>query len=487
MSEAEAPGIAVVGSAAQPTLSAGSGIPTPALADVDSLVTASSANKRTVIVGRNVVLVPYLARYVEKYHAWMEDPEIRELTASERLTLEEEYEMQRAWQRDNTKHTFIIVLRDELQHEGKEAREAGAAGAEAKEAEEDSLDGYRLVLRDGSAEGATGEGEEAATAQRLACAALRSARHAVGDVNVFLHDFLQDADEAIGDSAGAGGVSWAEEGEEDPDAALIARLSLQPQPLPNLVYAPATDVEATGVTARSGEGAKASAALATAPAGACSLPVSPTLSREPRQQRTGELEIMVADPRARRRGAASEALALMIAHARERLGVSRFVAKVTAGNGTQAERRTRNTPAFCTPHPSLTSLLSRLSLALQRPRWRSSRTGWASAARAWLRVSTRCTWPGSTQLRCSCPSPSSASPSLTGPPGRARVESVGHGMPLGIHAFTDCNSSITFPIPLTLRLWLGQAQLAPPPPARLPQRPRPRRRRRRRCLGPQLR
>ncbi|KAI6037674.1 GNAT domain-containing protein [Pisolithus marmoratus] len=48
-----------------------------------------------VIKGDKVVLVPYREEHVEKYHQWMSDPRLLTLTASEPLTLEEEYEMQK--------------------------------------------------------------------------------------------------------------------------------------------------------------------------------------------------------------------------------------------------------------------------------------------------------------------------------------------------------------------------------------------------------
>lgn len=68
-------------------------------------------NENTKIVGSNVILVPYEAKHVEKYNKWMQDPVLQELTASEPLTIEEEYEMQATWRNDDDKLTFLIVSR----------------------------------------------------------------------------------------------------------------------------------------------------------------------------------------------------------------------------------------------------------------------------------------------------------------------------------------------------------------------------------------
>ncbi|XP_006457332.1 hypothetical protein AGABI2DRAFT_123203 [Agaricus bisporus var. bisporus H97] len=68
-------------------------------------------NIDTVLLGNHVVLVPYRIYHVPKYHEWMLDPQLRDLTASEPLSLEEEYDMQQKWQNDEDKLTFIILAR----------------------------------------------------------------------------------------------------------------------------------------------------------------------------------------------------------------------------------------------------------------------------------------------------------------------------------------------------------------------------------------
>ncbi|EFP06160.1 hypothetical protein CRE_05830 [Caenorhabditis remanei] len=73
---------------------------------------AMKLNEKVEIVAKKCILVPYEPCHVEKYHKWMEDEEIRRLTGSERLTIEEEYEMQRSWREDEDKLTFIVLSKE---------------------------------------------------------------------------------------------------------------------------------------------------------------------------------------------------------------------------------------------------------------------------------------------------------------------------------------------------------------------------------------
>eukprot|EP00116_Pleurobrachia_bachei_P010803 sb/3471065/ len=71
-------------------------------------------NQEIMIRGDKVSLVPYRAHHVERYHHWMEDKELQELTASEPLSLEEEYEMQKSWAQDEDKLTFVVISGQEV-------------------------------------------------------------------------------------------------------------------------------------------------------------------------------------------------------------------------------------------------------------------------------------------------------------------------------------------------------------------------------------
>ncbi|GAA5832910.1 hypothetical protein JCM11251_000526 [Rhodosporidiobolus azoricus] len=69
-------------------------------------------NEATTLVNDRVVLRPYRRWHVPQYNEWMQSDELREQTASEPLSLEEEYEMQQSWRLDADKLTFIVHLRD---------------------------------------------------------------------------------------------------------------------------------------------------------------------------------------------------------------------------------------------------------------------------------------------------------------------------------------------------------------------------------------
>eukprot|EP01038_Epipyxis_sp_PR26KG_P011197 gene11197-15017_t len=65
------------------------------------------------IFGGKVVLVPYRLEFVARYHEWMKNPYILEMTASEPLTLQEEYQMQENWRDDAKKCTFIVLAAED--------------------------------------------------------------------------------------------------------------------------------------------------------------------------------------------------------------------------------------------------------------------------------------------------------------------------------------------------------------------------------------
>jgi hypothetical protein len=44
--------------------------------------------------------VPYLREHVPQYHEWMQGPALLEATASEPLTLEQEFDVHRSWTLD---------------------------------------------------------------------------------------------------------------------------------------------------------------------------------------------------------------------------------------------------------------------------------------------------------------------------------------------------------------------------------------------------
>merc|ERR1712000_442372 len=69
--------------------------------------TTMKLNSKTAVATNRVLLVPYEGHHVSKYHSWMTDPALQAATASEPLSLEEEYKNQRSWRNSADKLTFI--------------------------------------------------------------------------------------------------------------------------------------------------------------------------------------------------------------------------------------------------------------------------------------------------------------------------------------------------------------------------------------------
>ena len=82
-------------------------------------------NENLCLIGNNVVLVPYKKHHVEKYHEWMQSEELLEKTASEPLTLDEEFEMQHKWWLDEDKCTFIVMNKSDSAIKGEISAMAG--------------------------------------------------------------------------------------------------------------------------------------------------------------------------------------------------------------------------------------------------------------------------------------------------------------------------------------------------------------------------
>ncbi|XP_030928188.1 N-acetyltransferase 9-like protein isoform X4 [Quercus lobata] len=62
--------------------------------------------------GKKVIMVPYMEAHVPKYHEWMQHPALLQATASEPLTLQQEFRMQLTWTQDPNKQTFIVLDRE---------------------------------------------------------------------------------------------------------------------------------------------------------------------------------------------------------------------------------------------------------------------------------------------------------------------------------------------------------------------------------------
>ena len=60
-------------------------------------------------VGERCILIPYRAEHVPTYHEWMQQQQMLDLTASERMTLEQEYSNQQSWTLDPTSQPTHLI------------------------------------------------------------------------------------------------------------------------------------------------------------------------------------------------------------------------------------------------------------------------------------------------------------------------------------------------------------------------------------------
>jgi RimJ/RimL family protein N-acetyltransferase len=124
-------------------------------------------NHRTALSTAKILLVPYEPLHVPTYHTWMLDDALQRATASEPLSLEEEYAMQKSWREDGDKLTFIACL----------------------------------PLSSSSLQSKSEEGTKSQNTQdEIVQATLHDApERMIGDINLFLYPFLSDDEDENND------------------------------------------------------------------------------------------------------------------------------------------------------------------------------------------------------------------------------------------------------------------------------------------------
>ncbi|CBZ27025.1 conserved hypothetical protein [Leishmania mexicana MHOM/GT/2001/U1103] len=98
-------------------------------------------NEHVYLISQELVLVPYLAPFVPRYHEWMCDPGLLAATESEPLSLEEERENQLSWLQSTDKMTFILLAPATVHHDdaaavGGDRLSRGAEGGQQRQKDE---------------------------------------------------------------------------------------------------------------------------------------------------------------------------------------------------------------------------------------------------------------------------------------------------------------------------------------------------------------
>ncbi|GLI69014.1 hypothetical protein VaNZ11_013553 [Volvox africanus] len=226
-------------------------------------------SNNTTVQGKYVMLVPYRAEHVPQYHEWMQDTHLQQATASEPLTMDEEYDMQVM--------AFSEVMpllkcgtdksRQRLNRDKPGAIESYAGSSKQSPKAQPNRVANMTCILGVSLRGTVVEIHPKAPSTPYTC------RHAVQR-------------------------SWAED--EDKLTFIVLDRSLPDTP---------------GTGSHGG-----------AMAGDVNLFF--TLGEEEGGRQSAEIEVMIAELASRGKGLAKEALCLLMAYATRELGVKRYVAKI---------------------------------------------------------------------------------------------------------------------------------------------------------------
>ncbi|KAL3775532.1 hypothetical protein ACHAW5_001551 [Stephanodiscus triporus] len=137
------------------------------------------ANYELCLSSENVILVPYRPEHVPTYHGWMTDTRLLELTSSEPLTMDEEIRMQSEWRDDENKCTFVILARDLLDIDD----------SDSDDSDEYAFPPPPLEVEDG------GDRDDRDDRRSYPSLIGRTLHAMIGDVNLFLSDYVDDDDD----------------------------------------------------------------------------------------------------------------------------------------------------------------------------------------------------------------------------------------------------------------------------------------------------
>ena len=246
-------------------------------------------DKRLIHISDALALVPYLPHHVPRYHQWMSNHEILAQTASEPLTIEEEYKMQISWANDPDKRTFIIIPREPLHRKILELYSNHIDDTTQMIVYDNEYDITPSLVLDRRGDKSalklcsfckqdrlvTCINPSSSSSPVYCCTICESyaaigdigATVAIGDVNLFLHDYIQEE-----------GISDDGDDHNSEDGGVVS-----------------TTTEEHGPT-------------------------------------TAEVEIMIANPEQRKRGYGTNALQLICQYSVEFLSIERIIAKISNDN-----------------------------------------------------------------------------------------------------------------------------------------------------------